>query len=184
MIHDTHAHLEMLYQKLGLIAENRDSDIILPRDLDEILTAFSYKYLSKHEWIIHPTVSIQNLELVLKLFYIEPKIYFLLGAHPEIVDADFDFKDYCSNLEYKLKELKTLYPDRLLGIGEIGLDYFYTQDREIIKKQKLLFRHHIELALSLNLPIEIHTRDAWEDTFTILDEYPEIHGKFLIHCFT
>jgi TatD DNase family protein len=184
MIHDTHAHLEMLYQKLGLIPEGRDTEIDLPADLDQILKNFSETYLSNHEWIIHPTVSIQNLELALKLFYPEPKIKFLLGAHPEIVDQDFDFSSYCSYLDNKIKDLEVLFPERLIGIGEIGLDYFYTQDQEIIQKQKLLFRYHIELALRLNLPIEIHTRDAWDDTFEILDEYPEIHGKFLIHCFT
>ena len=47
-----------------------------------------------------------------------------------------------------------------------------------------MFRFHIELALKLSLPIEIHTRDAWEDTFKILDEYPKIYNEFLIHCFT
>lgn len=184
MIHDTHAHLEMLYQKLGFIPEARDSEIVLPSDTDKILKDFSNQYLFGHEWIIHPTVSIQNLELVLKLFYNEPKIHFLLGAHPEIVDTDFVFSNYCTNLDYKLKTLSVLYPDRLVGIGEIGLDYFYSRDLNIIKKQKQLFRHHIELAINLNLPIEIHTRDAWKDTFEVLDEYPAIHGKFLIHCFT
>jgi len=199
MIHDTHAHLEMLYQKLGYLQESRDLDVVLPTDLDQknrnldiaippdldqILTSFSDQYLSKHEWIIHPTVSIQNLELAYKLFYNESKIHFLLGAHPEIVGSDFDFTTYVSNLDYKFKELRSLYPERLVGIGEIGLDYFYSQDRDIIQNQKKLFRHHIELAISLNLPIEIHTRDAWEDTFAVLDEYPEIYGKFLIHCFT
>ena len=72
----------------------------------------------------------------------------------------------------------------MLGIGEIGLDYFYSQDENIILKQKALFCSQIELAISLNLPIEIHARDAWGDIWNILKGYPQIHGKFLIHCFT
>jgi TatD DNase family protein len=192
-LHDTHAHLEMLCQKLEIIPETRDDIKLLPEVQNEI-QGFAEKYLSNHDWVIHPTVSNKNLNFVLSLFWDISKIYFLLGAHPEIVNQDFNLKDYQNEQENLIKTWKLQYPDlfnteadkkyRLLGIGEIGLDYFYSQDEEIVKKQKALFSSQIELAIDLNLPIEIHARDAWDDIWKILKNYPKIHGKFLIHCFT
>ena len=72
----------------------------------------------------------------------------------------------------------------IVGIGEVGLDYHYTQDPELIAIQKKLFQSQIELAIKYNLPLMIHCRDAFDDLFEILEKYPAIHGKFLIHCFT
>ena len=73
---------------------------------------------------------------------------------------------------------------RIIGIGECGLDYYYTQDSRIIHKQKELFESQIDLAIKLDIPLFIHTRDAFDDTFEILKSKPGIHGKFAIHCFT
>ena len=72
----------------------------------------------------------------------------------------------------------------LVGIGEVGLDYHYTQELNLIKTQKKLFESQIELAIEYSLPLMIHCRDAFDDLFEILEKYPSIHGKFLIHCFT
>lgn len=68
----------------------------------------------------------------------------------------------------------------VLAIGEIGLDYYYKNSAKEV--QKKAFIEQIELALDLNLPIEIHTRDAEEDTIEILKRYPKIRGIF--HCFS
>ena len=196
-LHDTHAHLEMLCQRLGLIPEGRE-DIEMTPQITQSIFDFSQSYLLNHEWVIHPTVSTNNLKYALDLFWEISKIYFLYGSHPEIVDAKFDVNKYLLEQADFLKKIlnlpkfKGLLPQdqsnetkpRLIGIGECGLDFNYTQDSEIIKKQKELFISQIELAIRLDLPIEIHTRDAWDDTFELLDEFPSIHGKFLIHCFT
>ncbi len=72
----------------------------------------------------------------------------------------------------------------IVGIGEVGLDYHYTQEPKLIATQKQLFQSQIELAIEYNLPLMIHCRDAFDDLFEILEKYPEIHGRFLIHCFT
>ncbi len=72
----------------------------------------------------------------------------------------------------------------IVGIGEVGLDYHYTQDLEIIATQKKLLESQIELAIAYSLPLMIHCRDAFDDLFEILEKYPAIHNHFLIHCFT
>ena len=172
-MHDTHAHLELYLEKLGLLSPE-DTALSLPvlETLEEALRG--------HDWVIQPTVSLENYERVVSLLSpVSKPLYFLLGAHPELVTEEFEPEVY-------LEELRRDYPQRpeILGIGEIGLDYYYSQDPKIIAKQKELFRGHLRLALEWEVPVIIHCRDAFPDVFAVLDEFPAIHGRFLIHCFT
>jgi len=69
---------------------------------------------------------------------------------------------------------------KVVGIGEIGLDYHYDfAPREV---QRRVFVEHLELARELNLPVVIHTREAWEDTFAILRDH--WNGPGIMHCFS
>ncbi len=69
---------------------------------------------------------------------------------------------------------------RPVGIGEIGLDYYYNHDD--IKEQQELLDLQLDLAEQCSLPVCIHSRDAEEDTIRILKNHPNIKG--VIHCFT
>ena len=70
---------------------------------------------------------------------------------------------------------------RLVAVGECGLDYFYDlSEREI---QRSAFAAQIELAHRFDLPLVIHSRDAWDDTFAILDR-EGIPRRTVFHCFT
>ena len=79
-----------------------------------------------------------------------------------------------------LKRLETLIKtnQKIVGIGEIGLDYHYGTDKE---KQKKLFKEQLKIAQRLNLPVVIHSRDATKDTIDILKMY-NVSG--VIHCFS
>ena len=70
---------------------------------------------------------------------------------------------------------------KIVGIGEIGLDYYYRKDNK--EKQKLLFCKQIEIALKYNKPIVVHSREAINDTFEIIKKY-EYGKNTLIHCFS
>ena len=99
-------------------------------------------------------------------------VFGALGQHPHAA------KDYTDAGEEKLKH--GLQNENIKALGEIGLDYYYEHsDRSI---QQEVFRRQMAAADELGLPVEIHTRNAEEDTWTILKEYPEVRG--LIHCFT
>ena len=101
-----------------------------------------------------------------------PFIYASVGIHPSEANKDYD-KD--------LIELEKLITKKVVAIGEIGLDYHY---EEINKdKQKELFILQLKLAKKYNLPISIHSRDACNDTFTILKEYKECYKKGVMHCY-
>ena len=99
-------------------------------------------------------------------------IYITLGYHPSEVDTTTD---------EDLKMLKEIIKnnDKVIGIGEVGLDYHYTKDNK--DKQILLFSKQIEIAKELNLPLIIHSRDAFQDTYDILKKS---NHKGVIHCFS
>lgn len=105
----------------------------------------------------------------------EPDVWASVGIHPHEADAH-------SDLGADALRAACDHP-KVIAIGETGLDYYYDKsDREV---QKALFRMHIGIARETGLPIIIHTRDAEDDTASILAEEME-KGTFpaLIHCFT
>ena len=101
-----------------------------------------------------------------------PGVYAVIGLHPENIEDE--------NADY-LSELKVLAKnEKVVGIGEIGLDYHYGKDKE---RQKKIFVEQIELANLLNLPIVIHSRDAMGDTMEILKKHKVKNGG-LMHCYS
>lgn len=72
--------------------------------------------------------------------------------------------------------------DKVVAVGETGLDYFYQKDKP--EWQRLRFRHHIEAAKSVNKPVIVHTRDAQKDTIDIIKEESAKDCGGVIHCFT
>lgn len=111
---------------------------------------------------------IESLELISKY----PDIYATIGYHPS--EVSITTEDDLKLLEKQIKNKK------VVGIGEIGLDYHY--GKEDIEEQKSLFRKQMDMAKRNKLPVVIHSRDATADTIEILSEYPEV--KCDIHCFS
>lgn len=101
------------------------------------------------------------------------EIYITLGYHPEYADeiTEEDLK----LLEKQIAENK----EKVVGIGEIGLDYHYTKENK--DRQIWLLNRQIEIAKKYDLPVVIHSRDATLDTYNILNE---TKAKGVIHCFS
>lgn len=96
-------------------------------------------------------------------------VYFTLGIHPDsVLDYDLDFV------------IKNLSKKKVLGVGEIGLDYHY--GKENMDLQKKLFIKQLDLAREFNLVALIHSRDAMGDTVDILKDYPDV--KKILHCYS
>ena len=70
----------------------------------------------------------------------------------------------------------------IVAIDEIGLDYH--EGKEYAREQKEVLRCQFELAARLNLPVNIHLRDAWEDFFEVLSDCKHLHLRGNLHCFT
>lgn len=71
---------------------------------------------------------------------------------------------------------------KVVAVGEIGLDYHWGVPKE---QQEPVFRRQLQMAAAANMPVIIHTRDAWEDTLAILrEEWGPDHPACVMHCFT
>jgi TatD DNase family protein len=116
----------------------------------------------------------QDLPVVLKLAEtLAPAVFCTLGVHPheaELLTPDTE----------QFIRTHAGHP-RVVALGEMGLDYYY--DNAPRELQQQVFRRQLQMAVEYDLPVEIHTRDAEEDTVAILREFDgRVRGLF--HCFT
>lgn len=98
-------------------------------------------------------------------------VYGTLGIHPESVNDSY-------NLDFIRCHINDPH---IVGVGEIGLDYYYSSDSR--DAQIDLFCRQIEIALEFDKPIVVHSRDAVNDTYEIIKKYG-IGSKTDIHCFS
>lgn len=148
---DTHCHLDS--------SEFDSIDEIMKRVENNIIIVSGYTNEANHE--------------VIELCNKYSNVYGTIGIHPNEIDDNID-----SNLKFIEQNLNH---SKIVGIGEIGLDYHWdTVDREL---QKKYFRKQIEIALKNQKTIVIHSRDAESDTYSILREYDLSKSKIVMHCY-
>ena len=104
-------------------------------------------------------------------------IYFAVGIHPDSVGKNID-EDIIA-LEKIIKE--NIDNKKMVAIGEIGLDYYYT--KENIGIQKEYFIRQMELAIKYDLPVIIHCRYAGYDIYSILKDKKYLGLNIVFHCF-
>lgn len=93
-----------------------------------------------------------------------------------------EHKQYNKDSISELRKIATS-SNKVIAIGEIGLDYYWENEESIKKTQKEMFIKQIELANELNLPISIHCRDAYGDTLEILKQY-KVNNAGIMHCYS
>ena len=153
---ETHCHLDYL--------KDNDFENIIQQSQDVGI-----------ERIITIAVSPDNLEKVMVLAQKHPMIWGTQGVHPH--DAD----KFEGQTEVTIRE--NAQHERILAIGEIGLDYYYEQSDRTIQRQ--VFETQLQIASDLNLPVVIHSRDADDDTMAILKNFESTLAKRgVIHSFT
>ena len=108
---------------------------------------------------------------VLKLTKKYPNVYGCLGIHPSEINSITD--DSFKIIEENINNTK------IVGIGEIGLDYYWVKDNK--DKQKEIFKKQLDIAKKYNKPIVVHSRESIQDVYEILKEY-KLKGT--IHCFS
>ncbi|MDA7573137.1 TatD family hydrolase [Candidatus Pelagibacter sp.] len=153
---DSHCHLdhEPLSTNLNQIIK-RSKDI----GIDKILTICT---------------TLNSFEKIKDILNKDPIIYGSYGIHPHETEANIIQKDEIIRNINKNK--------KIIGIGETGLDFFYNHSNK--KRQIESFKEHIEAAIILKKPIIVHSRNAEQETFNILNEYACDDLKILMHCFT
>ena len=111
---------------------------------------------------------------ILDIISKDPIIYGTFGIHPH------ETKNYFIKKDEIVKKVKM--SNRIIGVGETGLDFYYNNsDKET---QLNSFQNHIDAAISLNIPIIIHSRNAENETYDILKKNYQKNLKILMHCFT
>ncbi len=118
---------------------------------------------------------IRNYDIYREIAEAHPEIFFTVGTHPHRAHEELDIP--------VAEIVRLAQHPKCVGIGEAGLDYFY--DKSPREAQREGFLKHIAAARDSGLPLVIHSRDADEDTATILEEEMQ-RGAFsaVLHCFT
>lgn len=151
MLVDTHCHIFSEYYK----------------DIDEVVMQAKEAGVGM---IIVNGIDRKSNEEILRLVSKYDIVYGALGIQPEnvenVVDDDFKF------IEEHIND------DKILAIGEIGLDYHYDIDREI---QKEVFRRQLDLARKYNKPVIVHSRECIQETYNIL-KMSDVKG--IMHCYS
>lgn len=154
-IFDTHAH----YDSGGF---NADRDAVLA-----VLPAAGVGL------VVDPGCDVESSRAAVALTERYPHVYAAVGIHPEdcagCTDEDFDaVRALCGH-------------EKVVAIGEIGLDYYWAENpsREF---QQQVFRRQLALAEELDLPVIVHDREAHGDSLAIVLEHPRVRGVF--HCFS
>lgn len=119
--------------------------------------------------------SIESSKEAIKLSKEYDFIYATIGISPNDVPKTLE------DLDKELNSIKDLYKEseKIVAVGEIGLDYYWNTENKDIQKEA--FKKQIELANILNLPIQIHTREAVADTLEILKSN-KVNKKGIFHC--
>jgi TatD DNase family protein len=158
MLIDSHCHLD----RIDLAPYHDDfaefMDVARNQEIEHLLTI---------------AIDLENYDAMLKLVEGYPEISVTVGVHPNENDGR----------EPTVDELIVLgRNDKVVGIGETGLDYFRSEGDLAWQQQR--FRNHIHAAKALSKPLIIHNRDARNDTLAILREEGADEVGGVIHCFT
>lgn len=154
---DTHSHLYREYY---------------PSDLEDVIQRAVDANVKK---IILAGVDSLTPPLIYEAVELFPEnVFGLIGLHPSDVKDD-----YLSVLD----ELKSHLNDKnIVGVGEIGLDYYH--DRDFETEQQNAFKHQLDWACDLQMPLSLHIRNAYSEAIPILDKYKIGSLSGVLHCFS
>ena len=146
-------------------------------DREELITEIYKSGVTK---LINAGYSLESSKYALEIAKRYDWIYTISGISPN------DIPEGMEELQKQLEELVNFIENekntnKIVGIGEIGLDYYWEKDDFKRNTQKEAFIKQIEIANKFNLPIVIHTRDAVMDTLEILKKYP-VAKRGVFHC--
>lgn len=164
---DAHCHLQF-EERAG-----RDDDTIRPRTADETAAELVRRAVDAgvERMVCIGTDLATSVEAV-RLAGVFPEVWATVGLHPH------DAKKLAQEWD-ELVELAS--SDRVVGIGEAGFDLYYRHSEP--DAQEEAFRAQVRLARDRGLPLVIHSRDAWPETFAVL-ESEGVPDRTVFHCFT
>lgn len=157
-IFDTHAHYD---------------DEAFDTDREELLKALPGSGI---EYVVNVGASIATTRSTLELSSKYDYIYAAVGVHPSDI-ADLNEESFSW-----LKE--QTHRQKVVAVGEIGLDYYWDKEPEVQAAQQVWFKRQLDLAREAGLPVIIHSRDAAKDTFDIMKEMDAGSIGGVVHCYS
>lgn len=158
MLADTHCHLD--FNELS----SRLECLLLEMDMYRV------------GMLVVPSVQSDTWSKVIDICFKDSRFFFALGLHPYAIDHHTD--ECLLRLSYMISKLKSDGVDKLVAIGEIGLDF----TRPNPKKQMGLFEAQLKLAEKYRLPVIIHVRKAHAEVLAALKRYELVGG--VVHAFS
>ena len=155
MIFDTHAHYD---------------DKQFDEDRDQILSSMQEQGIGT---IVDASATVDSWERVLELTRRYSFVYGMIGVHPDEV-GDLNEENFA-----RMEQL--LHEEKIVAVGEIGLDYYWDKEQHEIQKEWFICQ--LQLARKLNMPVNIHSREAAQDTMEIMKEHAA-DMKAIIHCYS
>jgi len=180
MLVDTHAHLDFPQF-------DNDRDDVIKRASD------------KNIIIIHSGLGVSRIKKAVELTRKYNNIYATLGLHPASCKLDFYKHKHLNNNSYDILRIhpgkffdnlvnetineirKNKNNEKVIGIGEVGLDYHWVKEKELRNIQHKSFEKFIQLSNEIKLPLLVHSRNAEKDCIKILKEH---NKKAILHCFS
>lgn len=158
MIFETHAHYD---------------DSRFEEDRDAVLGQMQQAGIGP---IVNVGASIESTKTTLELAEKYDFVYAAVGVHPsEIADLNEETFEWLRS--------QTL-GQKVVAVGEIGLDYYWDKESEVQESQRYWFGRQLELARETNLPVIIHSRDAGADTLQVMNEHHAEEIPGVIHCYS
>ncbi len=156
MIFDSHAHYD---------------DKAFDEDRDEVVSGL---YQAGVGAVVNVGASLRGVRDTAALAEKYPFVYGAVGIHPDHVDQLND---------EVIEEMRTLCGrEKIVAVGEIGLDYYW--DKNPRKMQQEWFVRQLSMAKEVNLPVNIHSREAAKDTFDIIKQEHAGSTGGVIHCYS
>jgi TatD DNase family protein len=158
MFIDSHCHLDMI----DLSPYNGDFDVMLAATRAEQVNT-----------LLSVSVSMASFPLLYQRIEPYAGIYASVGVHPLHCDEGLVAVDVL---------VKEAAREKVIAIGETGLDYFYSP--ESAELQRASFIHHLQASAQTGLPVIVHTRDAREETLQLIEQHGDSRVGGVLHCFT
>ena len=156
---DSHCHLQLEIGEARFSPDDADAQVMRARDAGV-------------EWMVCVGTGLETSTQAIDLASRYVDVYATVGLHPH------DAKD----LEAEWSGLAALAgAERCVAIGEAGFDLNYEHSPH--EEQEVAFRRQIQLAKTVDRPLMIHSRNAWDDTFRVLDS-EGVPARTIFHCFT
>ena len=158
MIFESHAHYDD--EKF-----NNDRDLLIQELLSGRICT-----------IINVGASIESTKMSIVLAEKYEHVYAAAGVHPSEV-SELNEKTF----DWLRKQTKH---EKVIAVGEIGLDYYWDKEPEVQKRQRMWFERQLELARECQLPVIIHSREAAEDTMKVMKKARAEEIPGVVHCYS